>query len=151
VVAHNKNLLAKKGGIMIPPAITELGEVSEDVDGNDTQERVLLAACSVFFLKYIRFYPNLFRVELQSYIIASLPRLSIIVGLSRNHKSVLQNTYLIFNMSHLKFYTSPGVPESMLESHHYSQAVRVGDLIQLSGQGTISPSFLSSLPNFSLT
>ncbi|EHL03757.1 putative RutC family protein yabJ [Glarea lozoyensis 74030] len=37
-------------------------------------------------------------------------------------------------MSHLKFYTPPGVPESMLESHHYSQAVRVGDLIQLSGQ-----------------
>ncbi|KAI1767999.1 endoribonuclease L-PSP [Hypoxylon sp. FL1150] len=42
-------------------------------------------------------------------------------------------------MSNLQFYTYPGFGERAAESHNYSQAVRVGDTIQCSGQGGFNP------------
>ncbi|KAJ4351947.1 uncharacterized protein N0V89_007292 [Didymosphaeria variabile] len=48
-------------------------------------------------------------------------------------------------MSHLQYYAHKGVGEQKLKQHGYQQAVRVGDRIECSGQGS-PPSFLSSLP-----
>ncbi|KAL8836930.1 MAG: hypothetical protein Q9170_002730 [Blastenia crenularia] len=42
-------------------------------------------------------------------------------------------------MSHLKYYNYPGVGEKNKESFRYSQAVRVGDTIQCSGQEELIP------------
>lgn len=41
-------------------------------------------------------------------------------------------------MSHLQYYTSPGFGEFVKEHTHYNQAVRVGDVIEVAGQGTTS-------------
>jgi len=49
-------------------------------------------------------------------------------------------------MSHIKYYNYPGVGEYQRQTYYYSQAARVGDLIECSGQGTTS-SPLSSLPS----
>lgn len=38
-------------------------------------------------------------------------------------------------MSHLKYYSYDGVGKTNLEKYSYSQAVRVGDRIEISGQG----------------
>lgn len=44
-------------------------------------------------------------------------------------------------MSHLQYYTYPGFGEFVKEHTHYNQAVRVGDVIEVAGQGTESPPF----------
>lgn len=50
-------------------------------------------------------------------------------------------------MSHLTYYNYPGVGERNAQNFKYSQAVRIGDRIECSGQGTYSPSpFLPFLP-----
>ncbi|KAL9622415.1 MAG: hypothetical protein Q9160_003259 [Pyrenula sp. 1 TL-2023] len=38
-------------------------------------------------------------------------------------------------MAHLQYFTYPGFGEKALEETHYSQAVRIGDIIEVSGQG----------------
>lgn len=38
-------------------------------------------------------------------------------------------------MSHLQYYTYPGFGEFVKENTHYNQAVRVGDVIEVAGQG----------------
>lgn len=38
-------------------------------------------------------------------------------------------------MSHLKYYSYDGVGKENIEKYSYSQAVRVGDRIEISGQG----------------
>lgn len=38
-------------------------------------------------------------------------------------------------MSHLKYYSYEGVGANNLKNFHYNQAVRVGDRIELAGQG----------------
>ncbi|KAH8788565.1 Endoribonuclease L-PSP/chorismate mutase-like protein [Diaporthe sp. PMI_573] len=38
-------------------------------------------------------------------------------------------------MSHLQYYTYPGFGEFVKEHTHYNQAVRVGDVIEVAGQG----------------
>lgn len=38
-------------------------------------------------------------------------------------------------MSDIEFYTTPGYGESFLAQRHYHQAVRVGDRVEISGQG----------------
>lgn len=40
-------------------------------------------------------------------------------------------------MSHLQYYTYPGFGEFVKEHTHYNQAARVGDVIEMAGQGTI--------------
>lgn len=47
-------------------------------------------------------------------------------------------------MSHLTYYNYPGVGERNAQTFKYSQAVRIGDRIESSGQGTS----LLSLPSF---
>ncbi|KAK1142372.1 hypothetical protein N8T08_007924 [Aspergillus melleus] len=42
-------------------------------------------------------------------------------------------------MSHLQYYQYPGYGETSQKNLHYSQAVRVGDRIELSGQGGWDP------------
>ncbi|KAJ0414446.1 Endoribonuclease L-PSP/chorismate mutase-like protein [Aspergillus carlsbadensis] len=42
-------------------------------------------------------------------------------------------------MSHLQYFSYPGFGEWAAENFHYNQAVRVGDLIKVSGQGGINP------------
>ncbi|CAG8157863.1 unnamed protein product [Penicillium olsonii] len=42
-------------------------------------------------------------------------------------------------MSHLQYYQYPGYGEASQKNLHYSQAVRVGDRIELSGQGGWDP------------
>ncbi|KAL8783601.1 MAG: hypothetical protein Q9213_004530 [Squamulea squamosa] len=49
-------------------------------------------------------------------------------------------------MSHLKYYNYPGTGENLSQAHWYSQAVRIGNRIELSGQtglhhetGIVSP------------
>jgi hypothetical protein len=42
-------------------------------------------------------------------------------------------------MSGLKFYSYEGVGKRNEENYHYSQAVRLGDRIECSGQGWILP------------
>ncbi|KAF2017478.1 putative L-PSP endoribonuclease family protein [Aaosphaeria arxii CBS 175.79] len=42
-------------------------------------------------------------------------------------------------MSHLQYYAYPGVGERNLKLHRYNQGVRVGDRIELSGQGGWDP------------
>lgn len=37
--------------------------------------------------------------------------------------------------SHVEFFVTPGLGEKALESLHYSQAVRIGDRVEISGQG----------------
>lgn len=39
-------------------------------------------------------------------------------------------------MSHLTYYNYPGVGERNAQNFKYSQAVRIGDRIECSGQGT---------------
>lgn len=39
------------------------------------------------------------------------------------------------SMASLKYYNYPGVGEQNKENHWYSQAVRIGDRIECSGQG----------------
>lgn len=46
-------------------------------------------------------------------------------------------------MSHLTYYNYPGVGERNAQNFKYSQAVRIGDRIECSGQGT-SPLLLPS-------
>lgn len=41
------------------------------------------------------------------------------------------------NMSTLTYFTYPGYGEEAVEKHRYSQAVRVGDRIECSGQGEL--------------
>lgn len=51
-------------------------------------------------------------------------------------------------MSHLQYYTYPGFGEFVKENTHYNQAVRVGDVIEVAGQGTTSkPPTFSSPPH----
>ena len=38
-------------------------------------------------------------------------------------------------MAHLQYYAYPGVGEHAREAYGYNQAVRVGDRIEISGQG----------------
>ncbi|KAK7714341.1 hypothetical protein SLS64_004441 [Diaporthe eres] len=38
-------------------------------------------------------------------------------------------------MSHLQYYTYPGFGEFVKEHTHYNQAVRVGDVVEVAGQG----------------
>lgn len=40
-------------------------------------------------------------------------------------------------MADLKYFNYPGVGESNQRDYHYSQAVRIGDKIECSGQGRI--------------
>lgn len=40
-------------------------------------------------------------------------------------------------MSHLRFYNYPGVGEQNNQTFSYSQAVRIGDRIEISGQGEL--------------
>lgn len=40
-----------------------------------------------------------------------------------------------YNMAHLQYYNYPGYGERAVETYKYSQAVRVGDRIECSGQG----------------
>ena len=42
-------------------------------------------------------------------------------------------------MAHLQYYTYPGFGEFVKENTHYNQAVRVGDVIEVAGQGTTFP------------
>ncbi|PYH98336.1 YjgF-like protein [Aspergillus ellipticus CBS 707.79] len=42
-------------------------------------------------------------------------------------------------MSHLQYYTYPGYGEESQRNLHYSQAVRIGDRIECSGQGGWNP------------
>ncbi|KAL2822878.1 Endoribonuclease L-PSP/chorismate mutase-like protein [Aspergillus granulosus] len=42
-------------------------------------------------------------------------------------------------MSHLQYFNYPGFGEWAAENFYYSQAVRIGDQIKLSGQGGINP------------
>ncbi|KAI0184739.1 endoribonuclease L-PSP [Xylaria flabelliformis] len=42
-------------------------------------------------------------------------------------------------MADLKYYNYPGVGEENKKNYHYSQAVRVGDTIQIAGQGGGDP------------
>ena len=42
-------------------------------------------------------------------------------------------------MAHLTFTNYPGVGERHCESYHYSQAVRVGNIIDCAGQGGWNP------------
>ncbi|GAA6020735.1 hypothetical protein JCM10207_002006 [Rhodosporidiobolus poonsookiae] len=42
-------------------------------------------------------------------------------------------------MSHLQYFNYPGVGEHNAEHFHYSQAVRIGDRIECSGQGGWDP------------
>lgn len=37
-------------------------------------------------------------------------------------------------MSHLRYFTYPGFGERVQKDTHYSQAVRIGDVIKISGQ-----------------
>lgn len=39
-------------------------------------------------------------------------------------------------MSHLEFKIYPGLGETQKKNLHYSQSVRIGDYVYLSGQGT---------------
>ncbi|KAL4905935.1 hypothetical protein BDW74DRAFT_177632 [Aspergillus multicolor] len=45
-------------------------------------------------------------------------------------------------MSHLEYFSYPGFGEHMLEALSYSQAVRIGDRIEISGQGGWDPTTL---------
>jgi enamine deaminase RidA (YjgF/YER057c/UK114 family) len=38
-------------------------------------------------------------------------------------------------MPEIKFFTTPGYGETLLKNRHYSQAVRIGDRVEISGQG----------------
>lgn len=40
-------------------------------------------------------------------------------------------------MAHLTYYNYPGVGETHRRDYHYSQAVRIGDRIECSGQGKL--------------
>ena len=42
-------------------------------------------------------------------------------------------------MSALQYYAYPGMGPVFLDQHCYHQAVRVGDRIEVAGQGTCSP------------
>ncbi|KAL2842749.1 Endoribonuclease L-PSP/chorismate mutase-like protein [Aspergillus pseudoustus] len=42
-------------------------------------------------------------------------------------------------MSHLAYFKYPGFGDWAAENFHYSQAVRIGDVIKISGQGGINP------------
>jgi enamine deaminase RidA (YjgF/YER057c/UK114 family) len=48
-------------------------------------------------------------------------------------------------MSHLEYFAYKGWGEKALRDFAYNQAVRVGDRIECSGQGTINPPFMSDL------
>ncbi|KAI1393106.1 YjgF-like protein [Hypoxylon trugodes] len=50
-------------------------------------------------------------------------------------------------MSNLQYYSYPGAGDWGRETMHYSQAVRVGDVIHLSGQGGWDPSTVEVKPN----
>lgn len=54
-------------------------------------------------------------------------------------------------MAHLQYYSYKGVGERNLKSYGYSQAVRVGDQIECSGQGIIYPLLYSHQPFFYLS
>lgn len=46
-------------------------------------------------------------------------------------------------MSHLKYYSYDGVGKKNVEKYSYNQAVRVGDRIEISGQGKTGNMMLS--------
>jgi hypothetical protein len=48
-------------------------------------------------------------------------------------------------MSHLQYFSYPGFGEWAAENFHYNQAVRIGDLIKLSGQGKFWSIYLAAL------
>jgi enamine deaminase RidA (YjgF/YER057c/UK114 family) len=50
-------------------------------------------------------------------------------------------------MSHLEYFSYPGFGEHMRETLSYSQAVRIGDRIEISGQGMLSTTHDLSLHN----
>ena len=49
-------------------------------------------------------------------------------------------------MAHLHYSNYPGYGDFAKEEYHYSQALRIGDIIELSGQGThLFPTFITRL------
>lgn len=50
-------------------------------------------------------------------------------------------------MSHLELKAYPGVGKYNQKHFNYSQTVRIGDMVYISGQGASSPSALSAFPS----